>query len=144
MFDSLEAPLSAAAGFGQTGSGLEMSWSQRLSSAGGIGRKEIEGVKYTENVAAEMFESNTLENPTSGVVVVETKEFKGIKECFHFFSCFLPLSAPCGCIVLLVFLLFLKKILGATCDASLTLMNHLTKDEKAQIKGTGFEKGFSP
>lgn len=136
--------ISAAAGFGQTGRGLKTSRSQRLSIAGGIGRKKMEGIKYAENVA-EMFESNTLESPTSSVVVVKTKGFKGIKECFHFFSCFLPLSVPCGCIVLLHTLFFcfcFFYILGATCDASLTLMNHLPKDEKAWIKGTVFEKGF--
>lgn len=81
--------ISAAAGFGQTGRGLKRSRSQRLSIAGGIGRKKMEGIKYAENVA-EMFESNTLESPTSSVVVVKTKGFKGIKECFHFF----PVSSP--------------------------------------------------
>lgn len=44
----------------------------------------------------------------------------------------------------LVFKCVFFYILGATCDASLTLMNHLPKDEKARIKGTVFEQGFSP
>lgn len=93
--------ISAAAGFGQTGRGLKTSWSQRLSIAGGIGRKKMEGIKYAENVA-EMFESNTPESPTSSVVVLKTKKrIQRDKRVFPFFSCFLPLSAPCGCIVLL-------------------------------------------
>lgn len=81
--------ISAAAGFGQTGRGLKTSWSQRLSIAGGIGRKKMEGIKYAENVA-EMFESNTPESPTSSVVVVKKKRIQRDKRVFPFFSCFSP------------------------------------------------------
>lgn len=90
----------------------------------------MESFKYTGNMAG-MFGSNTPESPTSCVVVVKTKRIQRDKRAIPFFCVPSPSLRRVDalfCLHTLNFFLFFH-ILGATCDASLTLMNHLTKDE---------------
>lgn len=86
LFDSEEHCrhlASAAGGFGCTGKGLKISWSQRPSNAGEYEEENTESIKYAEN-AAEMYESNTQESLLSGVGIVKTKGYKGIEREFPF------------------------------------------------------------
>lgn len=86
LFDSEEhcrRLASAAGGFGCTGKGLKISWSQRLSNAGEYEEENTESIKYAENVA-EMYESNTQESLLSSVGVEKTKGYKAIEREFPF------------------------------------------------------------